>query len=57
MARSLLLQCKEEESRLCEKHSNLCAANKATSAVGNEEEKRQLDLEARRTNEEMNQMI
>ena len=41
VACSLLLEYEEDESRLCEKHSKLCAASKATSAIGNSEEKRQ----------------
>ena len=40
MAHLLLLHDEEEESRLCEKHSELCAACKAASVVGNGKEKR-----------------
>ena len=53
MARLLLLQHKEEEICLCEKHSEFRAASKAASIAGNGEKKRQLDLEARCMNEEM----
>ena len=57
VARSLLVEHEKEESRLCKKHGELRAASKAASTIDNAEEKRKLDLEARRTNKEMSQMI